>query len=150
VTNRLSSAQKGSQPSLMTASNLAAFVPRVMQYGPPISREDKAEVEAFLGREFASLDAADAALEEFILSAGPEQDARLLPLLYRRDQRQCKRALHPSGCSCDSRVEPARSVNKNVTVPDGNSLTTTPRLDRTRHVSKPGKPDHRHLPTRRP
>ena len=37
------------------------------------------------------------------------------------------------------------SVNKNVTVPDGNSLNPTPSFDRTRHASKPGKPDVRHL-----
>ena len=31
-----------------------------------------------------------------------------------------------SGCSSHRRVEPSMSVNKNVTVPDGNSATTTP------------------------
>ena len=51
-----------------------------------------------------------------------------------------------SGCSSHRRVEPSRSVNKNVTVPDGNSATR-PLLDRSRDAaSKPGKPDDRHPP----
>ena len=54
-----------------------------------------------------------------------------------------------SGCSSHRRVEPSRSVNRNVTVPDGNSATRTPSR---RHPasSKPGNPDHRHLLMRRP
>ena len=40
------------------------------------------------------------------------------------------------------RVEPSMSVNKNVTVPDGNSLTTTPDGPQPRTQSKSGKTDH--------
>ena len=50
-----------------------------------------------------------------------------------------------SGCSSHRRVDPSRSVNRNVTVPDGNSLTPTPLTVRSRHASKPGKPDERRL-----
>ncbi len=50
-----------------------------------------------------------------------------------------------SGCSSHRRVEPSRSVNKNVTVPDGNSVTTTPCGPQPEDASKPGKPDDRHL-----
>jgi hypothetical protein len=35
-------------------------------------------------------------------------------------------------------------VNKNVTVPDGNSATPTPSSDGSGHASKPGKPDDGH------
>ena len=50
-----------------------------------------------------------------------------------------------SGCSSHRRVEPSISVNKNVTVPDGNSLTTTPdgpqpqrpRVNQTKRTTSP-------------
>jgi aminoglycoside phosphotransferase (APT) family kinase protein len=71
-------------------ANLAAFVARTTQYGPPIYRQDKAEVEAFLGGQFDSLEEADAALEAFVLAADAEEDARLLPILYSRVQRHCE------------------------------------------------------------
>ncbi len=38
------------------------------------------------------------------------------------------------------------SVNKNVTVPDGNSFTLTPSTASSLHASQPDKPDDRHLP----
>jgi len=69
------------------AANLAAFMARVGQYGPAIYRQDKAEIEALLGGRFDNLEAADAALEAFVVAAGPEEDARLLPALYSRVQR---------------------------------------------------------------
>lgn len=70
-------------------ATLARYMARVQQYGPPMYRAIKAEIEAFLGAEFASYEAADAALEAFVLAVGPEEDARLLPLFYRRMQRHC-------------------------------------------------------------
>jgi aminoglycoside phosphotransferase (APT) family kinase protein len=69
------------------AAELAAFMARTGQYGPAIYRQDKAEIEALLGQTFADLAAADAALEAHVLAAGPEDDARLLQMLYRRVQR---------------------------------------------------------------
>jgi aminoglycoside phosphotransferase (APT) family kinase protein len=71
-------------------ANLAGFVARAMRYGPLITRQDTTEIEAFFGAEFTSLDDADMALEAFVLAAGPEEDAALVPLLYRRVQRQCE------------------------------------------------------------
>jgi aminoglycoside phosphotransferase (APT) family kinase protein len=68
-------------------ANLAAFMARVGQYGPAIHRQDKAEVEALLGERFDTLLQADAALEAFVCAAGPEEDRRLLPVLYARVQR---------------------------------------------------------------
>jgi hypothetical protein len=66
---------------------LAAFLARANRYGPAIYRQDRAEIEALLGERFATPRAADAALEAFVLAAGPEEDARLLRLLYGRLQR---------------------------------------------------------------
>jgi len=69
------------------SAKLAAFLARAGRLGPAIYRQDKAEIETLLGKHFDTPRAADAALEDFVLAAGPEQDARLLPLLYRRVQR---------------------------------------------------------------
>lgn len=66
------------------SANLAAFLARVGRYGPATYRQDKAEIEAFLGQDFATPRDADAALEAYVLAAGPDEDARLLPLLYGR------------------------------------------------------------------
>jgi aminoglycoside phosphotransferase (APT) family kinase protein len=66
------------------STRLAAFMARVGRYGPAIYRQDKAEIEALLGETFENPRAADAALEAFVLAAGPEEDARILPALYRR------------------------------------------------------------------
>jgi aminoglycoside phosphotransferase (APT) family kinase protein len=68
-------------------AELAAFMARTNQYGPAIYRQDKAEIEALLGRSFDTPQDADAALEAHVLTAGPEEDARLLPILHRRVQR---------------------------------------------------------------
>jgi aminoglycoside phosphotransferase (APT) family kinase protein len=68
-------------------ADLAAFLARAARYGPAIYRKDKAEIEELLGRRFDDLQAADAAFENFINAAAPDQDARLLPVLYRRVSR---------------------------------------------------------------
>ena len=70
-------------------AKLAAYVARVQQYGPPMHRQIQADIEAFLGAGFDSYEAADAALEAFVLAASPVEDARLLPLLYKRVKRHC-------------------------------------------------------------
>ena len=69
------------------AAKIAAYLARVQQYGPPMYRQIQADIEAFLGARFDSYEAADAALEAGVLAAGPEEDARLLPLLYKRLKR---------------------------------------------------------------
>jgi len=68
--------------------NLARFMARVGEYGGCAARRDRADVEALLGARFASTAAADAALEAYVMEAGAEADDRLVPLLYRRLQRQ--------------------------------------------------------------
>ena len=56
-----------------------------------------------------------------------------------------QRRLHRSpGISSHRRVEPSRSVNKNVTVPNGNSPTRTPLTDPARAASQSDRPEHRH------
>ena len=46
-------------------------------------------MEEFLGKRPANLPAADKALVDFIKSAGPEHNAALIKLLYRKLLRQC-------------------------------------------------------------
>ena len=64
-------------------ANLAGFVAAPANGVHPWRAEDQGEVEAFLGARFDSLEAADGALEDFVRAAGPEEDVRLVPLLYR-------------------------------------------------------------------
>jgi aminoglycoside phosphotransferase (APT) family kinase protein len=73
-----------------TTANLAGFMARVNAFGPGIVRQDIADVEALLSARFESWQDAEAALERFVLAAGPEEDDRLIPLLYRRAHRQCQ------------------------------------------------------------
>lgn len=70
-------------------ARFARYMARVQRYGPPMYRAIQADIEEFLGARFASYEAADAALEAFVLAAGPEEDARIVPLLHRRMQRHC-------------------------------------------------------------
>jgi aminoglycoside phosphotransferase (APT) family kinase protein len=70
------------------AAGLAGFMARVGEYGASAARADLAETEELLGAKFDSWQAGDAALEAFVLKAGADQDARLVPLFYRRIQRQ--------------------------------------------------------------
>jgi hypothetical protein len=58
------------------------------QFDPAFERQDIADTEAVLGKKFTNWMEADAALEKYVMSAGPEQDAVLIPLFYRRTQRQ--------------------------------------------------------------
>jgi hypothetical protein len=69
-------------------SKLGQFMARVGELGPCASRRDQADIQDFLGARFESSQAADAALEAFVLQASPEEDNRLIPLIYRRLQRQ--------------------------------------------------------------
>jgi aminoglycoside phosphotransferase (APT) family kinase protein len=71
-----------------SCARLAGFLARVGEYGAAIEREDIAEAEQLLGSKLANWREADAALEAFVLKAGPELDAQLVPLFYRRVQRQ--------------------------------------------------------------
>jgi aminoglycoside phosphotransferase (APT) family kinase protein len=70
------------------AAKLAGFMAAVGEYGPCIARRDLVDIEALLGARFVSAEAAEEALEAYVLRAGPEEDDRLLPLIYRKIQRQ--------------------------------------------------------------
>jgi aminoglycoside phosphotransferase (APT) family kinase protein len=63
---------------------LAEFVARAQQFDAVLQRRDREDVEALLGRPFATLLDADWALEKFVLEAGPEADDLLVPLFYAR------------------------------------------------------------------
>ena len=71
-----------------TAAGLAKYMHRMAQFDPIFKRQDIAEVEGLLGKKFDNWMDADAALEKFVMAAGPEQDSALIPLFYRRMQRQ--------------------------------------------------------------
>lgn len=63
------------------AAELIEWVGRADAYGAAMVAQNIAEVSAFLGQDFAGWPAAEAALEAFVLSAGPEHDAALITLL---------------------------------------------------------------------
>jgi hypothetical protein len=73
-----------------SAAKLAAYLHDAGEFGPEFERQDIADVNALLGSRFDPWQQAeaDAALEAFVLEAGPEQDRILIPLMYRRIQRQ--------------------------------------------------------------
>ncbi len=68
--------------------SLAHYARRLDEAGAEMDRVDLTETEALVGEKFANLDAADAALEGFVLAAGPEQDSALVTLFYRRTMRR--------------------------------------------------------------
>jgi len=72
------------------AANLAKYLARAALYAPAIAQQDLRDTEAVLGRKFDNWQDADAALEEFAAKAGPEHDKDLIPLFYRRMQRQAE------------------------------------------------------------
>jgi hypothetical protein len=51
---------------------------------PELERQDIQDVNELVGGKFETWQQADAALEQFILRAGPECDRDLIPPLYRR------------------------------------------------------------------
>jgi len=69
------------------ALNLAAHLELVDQIGAAIDRANLDEVAAFIGHRPATIAEADAALEQFVLAAGPEHDRDLLQLFFRRNER---------------------------------------------------------------
>jgi aminoglycoside phosphotransferase (APT) family kinase protein len=71
-----------------SSAKLARFMARVGELGGCAARRDIADAEALLGVRFGSTLEADRALEAFVLQAGAEEDDRLIPLLYKRLQRQ--------------------------------------------------------------
>src|SRR3546814_17675387 len=69
------------------ALSLARYLQRKEAIGGTIARRDLEEVEQLLGEAFATAQAADEALEAFVLRAGPEHDTALIGLFHRRPTR---------------------------------------------------------------
>lgn len=69
------------------AMNLAAHLELVDQIGAQIDKANLDEIEALVGERPVSTAEGDAVLEQFVLDAGPEWDARLLQLFFRRNER---------------------------------------------------------------
>jgi aminoglycoside phosphotransferase (APT) family kinase protein len=60
----------------------------VLTHGRALDEEHLEDVAALVGRRAATVAAADADLERFVLDAGPEHDPAILALLLRRAERQ--------------------------------------------------------------
>lgn len=71
-----------------SAAQLAIYLHRTGEMGPAFERQDVAETEALLGATFDGWQETDRALENFVRDAGAEHDEVLIPLFYRRIQRQ--------------------------------------------------------------
>jgi hypothetical protein len=71
-----------------SAAQMAVYLNRIGAMGPALEQQDVAETQALLGAQFDGWWAADAALEEFVRTATADQAKGLIPLLYRRIQRQ--------------------------------------------------------------
>jgi aminoglycoside phosphotransferase (APT) family kinase protein len=73
---------------IANARRLAIWTARADLYGPALEQQDLDEVGAILGRRPASWCEADAELEKFVASAGPDADAALIRCFQRRCLRQ--------------------------------------------------------------
>jgi aminoglycoside phosphotransferase (APT) family kinase protein len=71
-----------------SAAQLAIYLRQIGEFGPGLERADIADVETLLQASFDNWQSADTALEAFVQQAGASDDARLIPLFYRRLQRQ--------------------------------------------------------------
>ncbi|WP_068070542.1 phosphotransferase [Novosphingobium lentum] len=67
---------------------LIEWVSRADAYGAGMVAQNIADVSAFLGHDFADWASAETALEEFVLTAGPDQDAALFALLATTEGRR--------------------------------------------------------------
>src|SRR5262249_32074054 len=72
---------------IRTAERVARTLERADLLGPALEEQDLDEAGAILGRRPGSWRDADAKLEAFVLSAGPEADAPLIQYLHRHVQR---------------------------------------------------------------
>ena len=85
---------------------VAQYLEQSDLYGPAFEEDNMAEVAEILGYRPATWQQAEAALERFVLSAGPEHDAALVRLFYRRLAREAA-LLHPAlGYLTGSRMKP--------------------------------------------
>ena len=71
-----------------SAAKLAEFMRRSGELAPDFERAEIEETNALLGRRHNDWAEADAALEWFVLAAGPEHDAALIKLFYARTRRR--------------------------------------------------------------
>jgi aminoglycoside phosphotransferase (APT) family kinase protein len=71
-----------------TAYRIAQWARELDARGEAIERDDAEDVTRLIGTRAAPGLAADAALETFVVEAGPERDEEILQLLYRRTKRQ--------------------------------------------------------------
>lgn len=71
-----------------TALRLAEYLRRAERMGPTLEEQNLDDLAKLLGRRPDDAREGDAALEAYVLRAGPEQDVDLLPILHRRLQRQ--------------------------------------------------------------
>lgn len=70
------------------ATDLVECLVRMDRMGPDLQRCNLEEIERLLGRRFADRAQADAALEAFVQSAGPEHDAALMRLFQVQEARR--------------------------------------------------------------
>jgi hypothetical protein len=71
-----------------SVATVARFCHRISEFGAAIDRTDVADIETTFKLGSTDRRAADQALENFIVNAGPEHDSALTGLLHRRVMRQ--------------------------------------------------------------
>ncbi len=81
-------AKAGEGYAIETALRIAQLARELDARGARLEEQDREEVARLTGASPGDWREADAALERFVLDAGPERDAEILRLLYRRTKRQ--------------------------------------------------------------
>ena len=71
-----------------TTATVARFVQRDSVYGPAIEAANLDDIATLTGVRHDDWQSGDAALEAFVLAAGPKHDAALVALFYKRTMRQ--------------------------------------------------------------
>jgi hypothetical protein len=71
-----------------SVDTLVDYLGILIEHEPRVLEEERAEALALLGRDLPDEQERDAALEEFVLSAGSEHDRDLVRLFYRRAARR--------------------------------------------------------------
>jgi hypothetical protein len=85
---------------------VAQYLEQSDLYGPAFEADNLTEVAEILGHRPATWQQAEAELEQFVLTAGPEHDPALVRLFYRRLAREAA-LLHPAlGYLTGSRIQP--------------------------------------------
>jgi hypothetical protein len=71
-----------------SVQTLTDYLGILIEHEPQVLEEERVEAAALLGRDIAGERERDAALEAFVLAAGPEHDRALVRLLHRRSARR--------------------------------------------------------------